>query len=181
MDAQSVINWTVVDQLSWQYLRAPTLDRCSLSRRSSSSVYSTILSRGSISDSWYLLTAYSCVSGSLDSLIEYFIIIFYFLLLQKWEMWRFQKMSVLSSTLPIVSRNKKRFVSKVRSPIDYGSYGQRLQFSVLTVGTVCLNLQQRTLHGGPGKSDATKTHGHNSVKCWPIYSIFSLDDSLVNF
>ena len=25
VDAQSVINWTVVDQLSWQYLRAPTL------------------------------------------------------------------------------------------------------------------------------------------------------------
>jgi len=29
VDAQSVINWTVVGQLSWQYLRAPTLDRCS--------------------------------------------------------------------------------------------------------------------------------------------------------
>jgi len=40
LDAQSVINWTVVGQLSWQYLRAPTLDRCSLSHRSSSSVYS---------------------------------------------------------------------------------------------------------------------------------------------
>ena len=54
MDAQSVINWTVVGQLSWQYLRAPTLDRCSLSHRSLGSVYSTILSRGSVSDSWYL-------------------------------------------------------------------------------------------------------------------------------
>ena len=31
VDATSVINWTVVGQLSWQYLRAPTLDRCSLS------------------------------------------------------------------------------------------------------------------------------------------------------
>jgi len=31
VDAQSVINWAVVGQLSWQYLRAPTLDRCSLS------------------------------------------------------------------------------------------------------------------------------------------------------
>jgi len=31
VDAQSVINWTAVGQLSWQYLRAPTLDRCSLS------------------------------------------------------------------------------------------------------------------------------------------------------
>jgi len=54
VDAQSVINWTVVGQLSWQYLRAPTLDRCSLSHRSSGSVYSTILSRGSVSDNWYL-------------------------------------------------------------------------------------------------------------------------------
>ena len=25
VDAQSVINWTVVDQLSWQYIRAPTI------------------------------------------------------------------------------------------------------------------------------------------------------------
>jgi len=54
-DAQSVINWTVVGQLSWQYLRAPTFIHCSLSQWSSSSVYSTILSRGTISDSWYLL------------------------------------------------------------------------------------------------------------------------------
>jgi len=28
VDAQSVINWTVVGQLSWQYLRAPTVDGC---------------------------------------------------------------------------------------------------------------------------------------------------------
>ena len=28
----SVINWTVVGQLSWQYFRVPTLDRCSLSQ-----------------------------------------------------------------------------------------------------------------------------------------------------
>jgi len=53
-DAQSVINWTVVGQLSWQYRRAPTIDCCSLSQWSSSSVYSTIQSRGFISDSWYL-------------------------------------------------------------------------------------------------------------------------------
>jgi len=56
LDAHSVIKWTVVGQQSWQCLRAPTLDRCNLSQRSSSSVYSMILSRGStISDSWYLL------------------------------------------------------------------------------------------------------------------------------
>jgi len=55
VDAQSVINWAVVDQLSWQYLRAPTLDHCSLSHRSSSAVYSTILLLGPISDSWYLV------------------------------------------------------------------------------------------------------------------------------
>jgi len=54
VDAQSVINWTVVGQLSWQYLRAPTVDRCNLSQQSSSSVYSTIPLRGFISDSWYL-------------------------------------------------------------------------------------------------------------------------------
>jgi len=53
VDAQSVIkiNWVVVGQLSRQYLRAPTLDHYSLSHRSSSAVYSTILSHGSISDS----------------------------------------------------------------------------------------------------------------------------------
>ena len=54
VDAQSVIIWTVVGQPSWQYLRAPTLDHCSSSQRS----WSTILSRGSISDSWYLF--FSC-------------------------------------------------------------------------------------------------------------------------
>jgi len=43
VDAQSVINWAVVGQLSRQYLRAPTLDHYSLSHRSSSAVYSTIL------------------------------------------------------------------------------------------------------------------------------------------
>jgi len=53
VDAQSVINWDVVGQLTGQYLRAPTLDHCSLSHRSSSSVYSAILSRGSISDSMF--------------------------------------------------------------------------------------------------------------------------------
>ena len=55
VDAQSMINWAVVGQLSRQHLRAPTLDHYSLSHRSSSSVYSTILSHGSISDIWYLV------------------------------------------------------------------------------------------------------------------------------
>ena len=32
VDALCVINWTVVGQPSWQYLWAPTLDRCSLSQ-----------------------------------------------------------------------------------------------------------------------------------------------------
>jgi len=42
---QSVIDWTVVDQQSWQlYLRVPTVDR----QVTSSSVYSTIPSRGFI-------------------------------------------------------------------------------------------------------------------------------------
>ena len=50
----SLINWALVGQLSWQYIRAPSLDRCGLSHRSSSSVYSMILSHGSISDSLYL-------------------------------------------------------------------------------------------------------------------------------
>jgi len=35
------------------YLRAPTRDRCSLSQRSSSSVYSAVLSGGSVGDSVY--------------------------------------------------------------------------------------------------------------------------------
>jgi len=51
VDTQSVINWTVVGQLSRLYLRAPTLDHYSLSHRSSSAVYGTILSHGSVSDS----------------------------------------------------------------------------------------------------------------------------------
>ena len=58
VNAHSVINWTVVGQLSWQYLPARTLDHCSLSHRSSSSVRSTILSPGSIGDSWYLYRPY---------------------------------------------------------------------------------------------------------------------------
>jgi len=51
VDAQSVINWAIVGQLSRLYLRAPTLDHYSLSHRSSSAVNSRILSHGSISDS----------------------------------------------------------------------------------------------------------------------------------
>jgi len=47
VDAQRVIHWTSVGQLSWQYLRAPMLDHCSLSQWSSSSVYSTVSSTGS--------------------------------------------------------------------------------------------------------------------------------------
>jgi len=33
MDTQSVINWTVVSQLSWQYLRASTVDCCNRDRQ----------------------------------------------------------------------------------------------------------------------------------------------------
>ena len=54
MDAHCVINWAVVNRLSWQYLRSPALDRCSLLQWSSSSVYTTISSRRFVSDSWYL-------------------------------------------------------------------------------------------------------------------------------
>jgi len=54
VDAQSMINWTVVGQLSWQYLWARTLDAVVYHRWSSRSVNSTKQSRGSISDSWYL-------------------------------------------------------------------------------------------------------------------------------
>ena len=59
VNAQSVINWAVVGQLSRWHLRAPTLDHYSLSHISSSAVYSTILSHGSISDSWYLVHSLS--------------------------------------------------------------------------------------------------------------------------
>ena len=55
VDAQSVMNWAVVGPLSRYYLRVPTLGHYSLSHKSSSAVYSTILSHGSISDSWYLV------------------------------------------------------------------------------------------------------------------------------
>ena len=58
VDALRVINWTIVGQLSWNYLRAPTLARHSLSQWSSSSVYSTIPSRGSVSDSWCFLFSF---------------------------------------------------------------------------------------------------------------------------
>ena len=61
MDADSVINWTVVG-LSWQYLRAPTLDG-SLSQWSPSCVYSTFPSRGFISDSWYFHRTDSVETG----------------------------------------------------------------------------------------------------------------------
>ena len=54
VDADSVINWTVVGQLSWHHLPAPTLDRLSQ------------WSRRSISDSWYLLyNRFSCWKGTL--------------------------------------------------------------------------------------------------------------------
>ena len=61
VDACSVMNWAVVGQVpvGWQYLRAPTLDHCSLLQRSSSSVDSTIPScpAGQLATavSWYLL------------------------------------------------------------------------------------------------------------------------------
>ena len=70
VDAQGgVINWTVVGQLSWQYIRAPTLDRCSLyitaswAKWSSSSVYITIPSSGWVSDSWYSCRTQPCTVG----------------------------------------------------------------------------------------------------------------------
>jgi len=54
VDAQSMINWAVISPPSWQYLRARTIDRCSSSQWSSSFVFITVPSRGSISDRWYL-------------------------------------------------------------------------------------------------------------------------------
>jgi len=51
VDGQSLLNWT--DQTSWQCLRRST---AILLQWSSSSVCSTILSRGSKCDSWYLLS-----------------------------------------------------------------------------------------------------------------------------
>jgi len=53
-DAQSMINYAVIGQLSWQYLWAPTLDHSSLPQWSSSPVYSMIPSGGFISNSWHL-------------------------------------------------------------------------------------------------------------------------------
>ena len=61
MDADGVINWTIVG-LSWQYLRAPTLDG-SLSQWSSSCVYSTFPSREFISESWYFHRTDSVETG----------------------------------------------------------------------------------------------------------------------
>jgi len=67
VDAHSVINWAVVGQLSRQYLRAPTLDHCSLSHRSSGAVYSTILSRGPLAtaDTCFKVSSIcvDCVTG----------------------------------------------------------------------------------------------------------------------
>jgi len=54
VDAQSVINWTVIGQLSLQYLTKLWRSTISLPQGSSSSVYSTISLHGFISDSWYL-------------------------------------------------------------------------------------------------------------------------------
>ena len=56
--ADSVINCTAVGQLSWQYLRDLTFGGCSSLQWSSSSVYSTIPTLVSISDSWYLFTGW---------------------------------------------------------------------------------------------------------------------------
>ena len=52
VEAQSVRNCIVVGLLSWQHLRQSTV---SSTNWSSISVYSTIPSRGSICDSWYLI------------------------------------------------------------------------------------------------------------------------------
>jgi len=51
VDTQSTINWMVVGQLSWQYMRQSTT---SLSQWFSNSVYSTFPSCGFICDRWYL-------------------------------------------------------------------------------------------------------------------------------
>jgi len=55
VDARNMIYWAIIIHLSGQCFRAVMLDHCSLSHRLSSSVYSTILSRGSVSDSWHFL------------------------------------------------------------------------------------------------------------------------------
>ena len=51
---RALINWAVISPPSWQYLRARTIDRCSSSQWSSSFVFITVPSCGSISDRWYL-------------------------------------------------------------------------------------------------------------------------------
>ena len=66
-DPVGSVQWNLA--LSWQYIRALALDRCNLSQRSLSSVYSTILSRVSVSDSWclycLLYTGWSDVTASM--------------------------------------------------------------------------------------------------------------------
>jgi len=54
VDAQSVINWTIVDQLSWQHLHTRMLNCCNLSQWFSGSVYSMISLHMFITHSWYL-------------------------------------------------------------------------------------------------------------------------------
>ena len=65
-----VINWTVIGQLSRQYLRAPTVDRCSLSR-DRQALSTARWSRGSISDSWYFY-AVTSPTTRLSFLVQHF-------------------------------------------------------------------------------------------------------------
>ena len=55
VDTRNMIYWAIIIHLSGQFFRPVMLDHCTLSHRLSSSVYSTILSRGSVSNSWYFL------------------------------------------------------------------------------------------------------------------------------
>jgi len=70
---KSMIKWTIIRHLSWQYLWAVMLDHCSLSQWSSSSVYSTISLCRSVSDSWYLCikSVHCWIIYSSASLLEY--------------------------------------------------------------------------------------------------------------
>jgi len=56
MDAHSMINWTVVGQLSWQCLRALALDSCSLSQVIIKLCLQHDFVVRSMSNSWYLLS-----------------------------------------------------------------------------------------------------------------------------
>jgi len=77
---RSMIKWTIIGHLSWQYLWAVMLDHCSLSQWSSSSVYSMISLCRSVSDSWYLCikSVHCWIIYSSASLLEYCVAKLYF-------------------------------------------------------------------------------------------------------